>query len=115
MSYWEGWALRVKADDAFLSAWWLRVRIGDWNIVFVFAGSAKMRDAGPMVGFVRVRADWMAVFQLAEWTRARVVFPLVECHADHQKVDSVMCINQFVRMAVDGHEDVYYFGWMKGH
>ena len=55
---------------------------------------------------------------LAEWTRARVegwvvAFPLAECRADDQKVGSV--IHQFARMRVDGHEDVYYFGWMKGH
>ena len=43
------------------------------------------------------------------------MFPLVECHTDHQKVDSVIPINRFVSMAVDGHEDVNYFGWMKGH
>ena len=85
------------------------------HIVFAFAGSAKMRDAGQMVEFVRVRADWMAVFQLAEWMRAKVMFPLVEYHADHQKVDYVIRINQFVRMAVDDHENVYYFGWIKGH
>ena len=63
MNYQEGWALRVKADDALPSAWWLRVRIGDRNIVFVSAGSAEMTDAGQKVGIVRVRADW---------TRARV-------------------------------------------
>ena len=68
---------------------------------------------------VRVIADWMVVFQLyvAEWTRARVsdwvvVFPLVECCADDQKGSSV--IHQFVRMGINGHESVYYFGWMKG-
>ena len=118
MNYQEGWALRVKADDALPSAWWLRVRIGDRNIVFVFAGSAEMTYVGQKVGLVRVRSDWMAVFQLAEWMSARVegwvvAFPLAECRADDQKVGSV--IHQFVRMRVDGHEDVYRFGWMNGH
>ena len=31
-----------------------------------------MRVAGQMAGFVRVTADWMAVFQLADWTRPKV-------------------------------------------
>ena len=52
MSCQEAWVLRVKADDALPYAWWLRVRVSD-------------RTVG-------VWADWMAVFQLAEWTRARV-------------------------------------------
>ena len=74
-----------------MPAWWLRVRIGDRNIVFVIAGQSEMTYAGQKVGLVRVRADWMAVFQLAEWTSARlegwvVVFPLAEYRADDQKV-----------------------------
>ena len=45
---------------------------------------------------------------MGDWV---VAFGLAECHADDQKESSV--IHQFVRMGVDGHEGVYYFGWMK--
>ena len=44
--------MRVKADDALPSVWWLKVRVDDRNIV---AGSMEMRDAGQKAGFVRVR------------------------------------------------------------
>ena len=33
MTYQEGWALQVKADDALPSVWWLKVRVDDKNIV----------------------------------------------------------------------------------
>ena len=77
-----------------------------------------MRDAGQKAGFARVRADWMAVFQLADWMRPKVgdwvvVFPLAESHADDQKGCSA--IHQCVKVGVGGYEGVYCFGWMRGH